>query len=266
VTEAAAEASDSARVSTAVTASNDATTEQSTDSHRVRRIVLWSLAAVALVVAVLLLWDEGQSILNGDPSVPLAYYIVAALVIGDALFPVLPGETTVNAACVLAANGQLDLIWVMVSGAAGAILGDSALYWLARKSRGPIRRRLDQAVDGKAGQTVIRMLTQYGAAFIVFGRYVPGLRFAINVTMGAVVRMPYRQFLMWSALSGLIWSVTTCLSAYFISSALDGYPILSLTLSTVVGTVLIGSCVWVRSRMHRSDPAAPPAVKTGGVA
>ena len=177
---------------------------------------------------------------------------------GDALFPVLPGETTLNAACVLAANGQLNLILIMISGAIGAIAGDSTLYWIARSAHGKTKARVDRAVEGKTGRTVIRMLHDHGPAFILFGRYVPGLRFAINVTLGGVVRMPYRKFLLWSALSGVLWAVWVCLSAYFISSALEGYPLAALVLSTCLGTVLIGSCV-VGALADCPNTIQPPA-------
>jgi membrane-associated protein len=221
--------------------------------------VVWLAVVVAVIAAVILLWNEGQQLLDGEVSGAQSYVIAAALVFGDAIIPVLPGETTLNAACVLAANGQLELRLVMLSGAIGAVGGDSALYWIARSAHGKTRRRLDRAVDGKTGRSVIHMLSVHGPAFIVFGRYVPGLRFAINVTLGGVVRMPYRRFLLWSALSGVLWSVVTCLGAYFISSALEGYPVVALVLSTCLGTALIASCVWIRSRFSK-----PAAAATGG--
>lgn len=227
----------------------------SSESGRTRTILKWLVIAAAIVAVVVLLWNEGQRLLDGEASGAQCYLIATALVFGDALIPVLPGETTLNAACVLAANGQLDLLLVMLSGAIGAVAGDSTLYWIARSAHGKIKVRVDHAVDGKTGKTVIKMLSEHGPAFIVFGRYVPGLRFAINVTLGGVVRMPYRRFLPWSALSGVLWSVWVCLSAYFISTALKGYPIAALILSTCVGTVLIGSCLWARSRMPKHHPA-----------
>jgi membrane-associated protein len=221
-----------------------------------RRRLIWLAAAVVIIVIVVLLWGDDTNLIDGHLDGPEAYLLVAALVFGDAIFPVLPGETAVNAATVLAAAGELSLGFVMLSAALGAVLGDSALFWIARLSHGPIRVRMDKAVDSKTGQSVIAMLTKYGPIFIVFGRYVPGLRFAINVTLGAVVHMPYRTFLFWSAISGTLWAVVTCLTAYFISSALDGYPLLSFLISTFLGTALIGSVIWLRSHLSKRHEAA----------
>ena len=74
------------------------------------------------------------------------YFAVFALVFGDAVIAVLPGETTLNTASTLAAQGVLELGWVMVAGAVGAVLGDSALYWIARSFRPRVQPRLDAAL------------------------------------------------------------------------------------------------------------------------
>jgi membrane-associated protein len=53
---------------------------------------------------------------------------VGALVFLDAVVPVFPGETTLNAASTLASQGTLDLWLVILAGAFGAIADDSSLY------------------------------------------------------------------------------------------------------------------------------------------
>jgi membrane protein DedA with SNARE-associated domain len=52
-----------------------------------------------------------------------------------AIVPIFPGETTLNAASVLGSQGTLEIELVIVAGALGAILGDSALYWITRTAR-----------------------------------------------------------------------------------------------------------------------------------
>lgn len=233
------------------------TSDQSPRRRRpLRRWLIRLGVLIAVITVVVVLWNQGEQLLDGEASSLEAYLTVALLVFGDALFPVLPGETTINAACILAVDGKLDLALVMVSGALGAIVGDSTLYWLARCSRGPVRRWLDNAVDGMAGRTAVDMLDKHGSVFLLFGRYVPGLRFAINVTLGGIVRMPYPRFLFWSGLSGILWSVWVCISAFYISSALDGYPLAALVISTFAGTVLIGSGVWAQTKVRSHHVAA----------
>jgi membrane-associated protein len=161
-----------------------------THQHRTRRLLLQLAGVVVVIAVVVALWNRGQDLINGEASGVGVYLTVIALVFGDALIPVLPGESTLNAAVILSSNGDLSFWLIVLCGAIGAITGDSALYWLARKSTGRIRTWLDKAAGAKAGVTVTNMLDRYGNIFLLFGRYIPGLRFALNVTLGGVVKMP----------------------------------------------------------------------------
>jgi membrane protein DedA with SNARE-associated domain len=100
---------------------------------------------------------------------------------------VLPGETTFNAGAVLAANGELGIGLVVCSCAA-----------TARAGLDGSRRRLP---DRRAGPATVR---ERGPVFLLFGRYIPGERFALNATLGGVVRMPYPTFVFWSAINGTL--------------------------------------------------------------
>ena len=74
----------------------------------------------------------------------MAYVLVFLLVLGDAIIPIFPGETTLNAASTLAAEGELQLQLVMLAGALGAIAGDTCLFWIARKSSNRVQPQLDK--------------------------------------------------------------------------------------------------------------------------
>ena len=74
---------------------------------------------------------------------------------------------------------------------------------------------------------------------LLTGRYDPGLRSVVNSTMG-IERMPDRSFLPWSALGGALWSLFTCLLAYWVGSTLDDYPVASATISGAITNALIG--------------------------
>lgn len=69
--------------------------------------------------------------------------------------------------------------------------------------------------------------------------------------MGAT-EFPYRRFLPWSALGGLIWSIYTTLLAYEISTALAGYPLASVVISTTV-TMAAVALVVVAMRRSRAS-------------
>ena len=120
------------------------------------------------------------------------------LIAADAVIPVFPGETTLNAHRPWLAQGELQLPWVIVAGALGAIVGDSTLFFLARRSAARVRPQLDRALRNERVASAYAYLERSAPVLLLVGRYVPGLRFVINTTMGLSDRR-YRDFLPWSA-------------------------------------------------------------------
>jgi membrane-associated protein len=229
-----------------------------------RRAIFWTVVALSALVLVAVGGAILYSLFNEEvtsSSEPFAYLTVFALVFCDAIVPIFPGETTLNAASVLAAQGTLDLQLVIVAGALGAILGDSALYWIARTGPKRLKARLDASSqkDERVAKG-LALLGRSGPLLIVFGRFVPGVRFAVNVSMG-LTEYPYRRFLCYSAIGGTLWATYTCLLAYRVGSALEDFPLASIVVSGVITTVLIAVVYWIdrRKRAATEPPLTPDA-------
>lgn len=184
------------------------------------------------------------------PDDAWAYIAVFALVFGDAVIAVLPGETTLNTASTLAAQGVLELRWVMLAGAIGAVVGDSALYWIARYFRPRVQPRLDAALRNPKVQTARAVLGSTSTELIVFGRYVPGMRFVVNASLG-LAGHPYRDFVRWSALGGTLWSVYNCSVAYLVGTVLVGAPVASIAISALASTVVVSVVGFILVRQYR---------------
>ncbi len=216
-----------------------------------RRLLTWLLLGLAIVAIVVVLWNQGGRLIRGEAAGIESYLLVLALIFGDAICPVLPGETTLNAAALLAAHDRLSITLIIVAGAVGAVLGDSVVFWIARTAKGRVRGWLDPAAQGNQMRKVVHLLARRGTIFLLFGRYIPGIRFALNVTLGGIVKMPYLRFLFWSSISGTIWSTVTCLSAFYIGTALEDYPLASFIITTVAMTTVIA--VLIRLQTGWSD-------------
>jgi membrane protein DedA with SNARE-associated domain len=224
-------------------------------------LVVVSVAGLVAIAVVLRLRSGGDVFSTVDAaSGDLAYLAVFLLVFGDALLVVLPGETTLNAASTLAAEGVLNLGLVMLAGAAGAVCGDSVLYWTARRNRKRLQPRVDAAASHARVATALDFIGSSAALLLMFGRYVPGLRFVVNATFGLSAH-PYRHFLVWSAAGGITWSVYTCGLAYLIGTALAGFPLASVIIAGTVTTVGI-AVIYTAVRRHRralADAGGQPA-------
>jgi membrane-associated protein len=174
----------------------------------------------------------------------------------DAVIPIFPGETTLSAASTIAAGGNLDLGLVMLVGGLGAIIGDSSLFWIARKSAAKVKPHLDKALENPKVRAGWGALDRSPGLLIMAGRSVPGMRFVVNASIG-LSEMPYRRFLPWSALSGALWSVYTCALAYWVSTTLAGYPLAPLVISSLITSALAAVYFVDRHKRRRGDAAKP---------
>jgi membrane-associated protein len=223
-----------------------------------KRLALLVVGIAVVVILVSLGGDDGFGQLEAD-NPTRTYFLVFFLIAADAVIPVFPGETTLNAASTFAANGDLELWLVIALGALGAVVGDSSLYWIARRSSSRLTPQLERARKNKRVAAALDFLDRGAPVLLVFGRYVPGLRFVINSTMG-MNRYPYGKYLPWSALGAVLWSTYTCVLAYKVGSSLDNYPLASVYISGLITTVLMAVIfVVVRRRDRRSDNAPDAA-------
>jgi membrane-associated protein len=219
---------------------------------------------VALVVVVLVLQDASGADRFGTISAHASssYVGVAGLVFLDAVFPVFPGETTLNAASTLASQGTLELWLVIVAGALGAIAGDSALYWASRLFSKRLQKQIDRAKQNDKVASALAFLGDSAPLLLTAGRFVPGVRFVVNATLGTA-KYPYPRFLLWSAIGGTLWSIYTCVLAYAVGTALDNFPLASVVISGTITTVLMGIIFWKVKRLRGAEQAHRSGVSSG---
>lgn len=225
--------------------------------------LLLAIVVIVLVVAAVVLHSlggaDGFSLLD-DTSGDGAYLAVFLLVFADAICPIFPGETTLNAASTLAAQGVLELVPIMLAGAAGAVIGDSALYWIARRFGKRFQDRLTPAMEHPKVRATVEFLGSRAPLLLIAGRYVPGVRFAVNATFG-LSAYPYPSFLLWSAIGGTIWSIYTCWLAYLVGTALADFPLASVIISGLITTAALGA-IFVVARRSRREAATSETAPT----
>lgn len=152
----------------------------------------------------------------------LVYGLVALLVFGEAaLFFgfVLPGETAVVVAGVVASQGHVNIVLLCALVVVAAIVGDSVGYEIGKRYGDRLiqlpflrRRRvaLDRALEG---------LRRRGPIYVFIGRFTAFLR-AVMPGLAGMSQLRYRRFLIANASGATIWGVTFTLLGYFAGSAL----------------------------------------------
>jgi membrane protein DedA with SNARE-associated domain len=169
----------------------------------------------------------------------------------DAFFPIVPSESTVIAAGVLAGAGDLNILLVIVAAAVGAILGDNFTFAIGRifderlhglMSRNEKRkRRLDWAE---------RTLNERGGYLIVVARFIPGGRVVVMLAAG-LLEMPWHRFIRYDVLAGVIWAGYAALLGYAGGKTFEEKPWLGLLIAFAVA---FGIATGVELYRHRRRP------------
>jgi membrane-associated protein len=230
--------------------------------RRWRRILVWGLALFALVwlLSVVLEWlTQGDGLPELDlESVAYPYLIIAGFVTFDAIVPILPSESLLNAASTLASQGMLELGYIIIGGAVGAVVGDSLLYWLARTvGRRLAAEKLAQVTANEKVAAAQEVLGETAPLIIVAGRFVPGLRFVVGATMG-LNRYPYPKFLLWSALGSTLWAAYTSVFSWWIGTKLGDWPVVSMLTSALITFLLLGLLYFPLKRRWAEANAEQP--------
>jgi membrane-associated protein len=178
------------------------------------------------------------------------YPAIIAAVAFDSLLPIAPGETVMITAGVLAADGDLNLLLVIVAGMAGSLLGDNLSYGIGASLGRRTERRLFSSL--KARERVDwarRHLRRRGAVIIIVARFVPGGRTATTFSAGALA-MPWRRFLAIDAVAAALWATYVALLGYFGGETFEQSlwkPMLAATL--VTAAVALGAELFRRTRL-----------------
>lgn len=194
-----------------------------------------------------------HSLTNAISASGWAYPAIIAIAFLDAFFPVVPSETAVITAGVLASQGALSIELVLVCAAAGAIAGDNFTYLLGllfgeKLSGGLFRRRRGR----EALEWATRMLDERGTTLILVARFIPGGRTATMFTSG-VTEYPWRRFLVLTAIAGCLWALYAALLGYLGGKSFenDTWKALLLALG-IAGVVTLAIEGARRLRAHRT--------------
>lgn len=134
----------------------------------------------------------------------------------------VPGETMVVIAGIVASKGVLDLHHVIWVSALGAIIGDTAGYFIGlyfgEKLFLKYGRHLflkEERLEEAKG-----FLENHGGKTIFIGRFMSLLR-AFAPVIAGMTRMSYPRFLVFNVTGGAAWAVVFSLLGYFVGNSWD---------------------------------------------
>lgn len=189
---------------------------------------------------------------SGSPWTYAFLFAIAAL---DVIVPLVPSETSVILAGVLASTNDLNLVLVILFAAGGAILGDNIAYWIGRKVG---HRLVDRWFKGERRKQVDwahRQVQERGGYLIVIGRFIPGGRTAVTLSCG-MLEMPWRRFISFDVAAGLVWGTYAAMLGYLGGRTFEENPFKGFILAFAVALGIAGIIEvyrWYRRRRVVAD-------------
>lgn len=198
--------------------------------------------------------DTLNAVIDTFMSSPWAWATILIVCALDAFLPVVPSETTVIAAGVLAAAGEQNLAWVIVLAMVGAYVGDHISYLLGWSLGAGILRLLRGERGRTAYENAGRALRERGGLIITAARFVPGGRTATTLAAGTV-RYPLARFTGFDALAALLWAIYAAMIGYWSGGLFEGNHLLAVAFGlgcSAALTVAAETVRFVRRRLRRA--------------
>jgi membrane protein DedA with SNARE-associated domain len=185
-----------------------------------------------------------------------AYPIIFGVALVDAFFPVVPSETVVIVGGNLASSGDLNLLLVILAGATGAVIGDNISYgigtWVGEHT---VKRWFRSEKSQRRLEWAERMLDERGAYIIIIARFIPGGRTAVTFSAGYIPTFPWRRFIVYDIVAGLIWATYAAMLGYFGGKTFEERPWLGLLMALGIAMLAGLAVEAVRHLRARERPA-----------
>jgi len=203
-----------------------------------------------------------QDVLVGVPPWTVYLLVFVLPFVECSLFVgfVFPGETALLLAGVLASGAlpgaRVEVVAVCVLATAGALLGDSLGYAVGRRYGPALQRsRPGQLVGAQRWQTAEAFLRRRGGPAVFFGRFTALLR-ALVPSAAGMAHLPFRTFLLWNAVGGLVWANGAVLAGYLAGESFASVEEYLGRGALVLTTVVLLAAGALHLRHRRRGPAA----------
>ncbi len=154
---------------------------------------------------------------NYGPWIYLILFLIVFCETGLVVTPILPGDSLLFAAGALAATGGMNL-WILCAVLiVAAILGDTANYWIGKKSGNILQRKFPRIVKPEYLVRTNAFFERYGGKTIIFARFVPIVRTFAPFVAGAGA-MSYGRFMMFNVVGALLWVLLLVPAGYLFAN------------------------------------------------
>lgn len=177
----------------------------------------------------------------------LGTYLVLAVTTAP---PLVPNAGILVAAGVLASQGRLNIVAVLLVVAGSAVLGDLAIHWFGCRFRRPVHRW--------AGRTPRRrvllawtteQIHRYGVPFVIGVRFLPSGRLIGGLAAG-ITDYPRRRYLLGAVIAESVWASYSVFLGYLGSAVADN-RFYAASIGFAISAVVAGAGLLVQRAARR---------------
>ncbi|SDB83215.1 membrane protein DedA, SNARE-associated domain [Raineyella antarctica] len=188
------------------------------------------------------------------------YLALVPFIIFDAVVPVVPSESLVISMASVLVHGHRGLLLVLfLVSALAAWCGDNIAYQIGRMRWLHENRLFQRPKIARAFAWARKELFARGATLIIIGRFIPGVRIAINMMCGLVgySRHRYRKVV---AVSSSLWAMYCVLVGSLAGAWFEHHQFLGIVVAIAAGMALGPIIDWVLRRTLLRGSVPPSAV------
>ena len=184
----------------------------------------------------------------------LILFIIVFCETGLVILPFLPGDSLIFATGALAAIGSIKLLPIYLIFCIAAIVGDTVNYSIGHFLREKVSARENiRFLKKEYLDQTTAYFERHGSATIILARFVPIIRTFAPFIAG-VGSMPYRKFISFNAIGGILWVTIALFAGYFFGNIpliKDNFSI--VVLGIVVISVLPLVFTFIKSKMSAKN-------------
>lgn len=151
----------------------------------------------------------------------------------------IEGESVIFMAGFFAHEGYLSLPKIIIVSFIGTLFADQALYFVGRSYGNPFIERFPSFRPRT--EKAFQLLRRYDNIFILSFRFIYGIRIISPVVIGAS-GIGVTRFMILNFFAAIIWSVGSCVAAYYFAHLIMDYLLLMPKL--ILGVVASGGAIW----------------------
>lgn len=198
---------------------------------------------------------NASQLLN-DASAISALIIIGLVIFAEAgllIGVLLPGDTLLIPAGLLAAQGKLSLTGIILVAWMGSVLGSEAGYYVGKKAGKQIFRKQRGILFRHEYITKARRFyAKHGGKTIVIARLLPFVRTCAPLVAGAT-KMNHHMFLVFNIIGGGLWVTATVLASYWLGSIIPNIGEYILPITAIILICALAPAFYRLIRSQRSS-------------